>query len=166
MAPKRELTESLGNVLVVGACGFLGYHMVALVLDLSPKSKVFGIDLKTANRRIAKATYFDCDITDDATVRKIFSEVKPDVIIHTASAMIKDQAKKDLVWKVNVEGTNNLLKAAQENGVKAFVYTSSSSVTGGTENEYFNTDEKWPVIIGDDQPEYYTNTKVSLESFP
>lgn len=160
MAPAREISESLGNVLVVGACGFLGHHIVALVLDQAPKSKLFGIDLKTTVRRISGATYFDCDITDDALVQKIFSEVKPDVVIHTASALINLQKNKNLMWKVNVDGTNNLLKAAQENGTKAFVYTSSSSVTQGKENEYFNVDETWPVIIGDQQPEYYTNTKV------
>jgi len=153
--------ESLGNVLVIGGCGFLGHHLVALILDQYPKSKVSAIDLITTRNRLVGVSYHDCDITDASLVGKIFSETKPDVVIHTASALPNLQKNQELIWRVNVEGTHNLLKAAQESGVKAFVYTSSASVIQGTENEYRNVDEKWPVIIGEQQPEYYTNTKVS-----
>ena len=160
MATQEKEEESLGNVLVVGGCGFLGHHLVALILDQYPKSKVSAIDLRTTRNRLVGVSYHDCDITDTSLVEKIFSETKPDVVMHTASALPDLQKNKELIWRVNVDGTHNLLKAAQECGVKAFVYTSSASVIQGTENEYHNVDEKWPVIIGDQQPEYYTNTKV------
>ena len=160
MAFQEREAESLGNVLVVGGCGFLGHHVVALIIDQYPKSKVFAVDLRTTSNRLVGVSYHDCDITDASLVAKILSETKPDVVIHTASALPTLQKNKELIWRVNVDGTNNLLKAAQESGVKAFVYTSSASVIQGTENEYHNVDEKWPVIIGDQQPEYYTNTKV------
>jgi sterol-4alpha-carboxylate 3-dehydrogenase (decarboxylating) len=65
-----------------------------------------------------------------------------------------------VMLKVNVDGTNNLLKAAKEVGVKAFVFTSSASVIMDAVNDVVNADESWPVIVGDKQPEYYTHTKV------
>lgn len=67
--------------------------------------------------------------------------------------------------KVNVNGTNNLLKAAQDVDVKAFVFTSSASVIMDAENDLTNADERWPVIVGDAQPEYYTHTKVNENCF-
>lgn len=50
-----------------------------------------------------------------------------DVVYHLA-AIVSDWGSKEEFYKVNVEGTRNLLKASLENGVKRFVYLSTSSV--------------------------------------
>jgi sterol-4alpha-carboxylate 3-dehydrogenase (decarboxylating) len=68
------------------------------------------------------------------------------------------------MYKVNVDGTDNLLNVARETGVKAFVYTSSASVIMDKENDVINADERWPVISGKEQPEYYTHTKGLAET--
>jgi sterol-4alpha-carboxylate 3-dehydrogenase (decarboxylating) len=40
------------------------------------------------------------------------------------------------------------------------VYTSSASVILGATEPLVNADERWPIVAGDAQPEYYTTTKV------
>jgi sterol-4alpha-carboxylate 3-dehydrogenase (decarboxylating) len=153
--------SSLGHVAVIGGCGFLGYHMVNLILKQYPESKVSALDVRTTNRvDDSRVSYHNCDITDISSLTDLFQKIKPDVVIHTA-AIIPDLGVPDkVVYKVNVEGTKNLLKAAREADVKAFVYTSSSSVVIGNVDGVINADESWPVLTGKDQPEYYTATKV------
>lgn len=91
----------------------------------------------------------------------LFSQIKPDAVIHTASpnAFLKPEIHE----KVNVGGTKNLIKVSQDAGVKAFVYTSSASVVLDAKAELINADERWPIVAGDAQPEYYTTTKVSSQ---
>lgn len=151
---------SLGKILVVGGCGFLGSHIVNLLVERHPQTTVFVLDLRTSSNRNASPTvsYHDGDITDVEGMRELFQKLKPDGVIHTASPHFHlPPAVHD---KVNVEGTKNLVKAAQDAGVKAFVYTSSASVVLNPSTELVNADETWPMIMGDAQPEYYTTTKV------
>ena len=154
-------SPSLGKVVVVGGCGFLGSHIVSLLVKRYPQTQVSVLDLRTVANRHSSPTvsYHDGDITDFPAVKNIIGKIKPDAIIHTASPHfhLKNHALFD---RVNVDGTKNLVRAAQETGVKAFVYTSSASVILGKTGELVNADESWPMVTGDRQPEYYTTTKV------
>jgi sterol-4alpha-carboxylate 3-dehydrogenase (decarboxylating) len=156
-----QAIASLGTVLVVGGCGFLGSHIVKLIVKRHPKTQVAVLDLRTNSNRHASPTvsYHDGDITDAAAMKAVFSQVKPDAVFHTASPHF--DLKPEIHDKVNVGGTKVLLKAAQDAGVKAFVYTSSASVILDPATELINADERWPLVTGDAQPEYYTTTKVS-----
>jgi sterol-4alpha-carboxylate 3-dehydrogenase (decarboxylating) len=163
MALQDPFNGDLGHVVVVGGCGFLGHHIVSLLFSRHPKTTVSTLDLRTSRNRISnpKSFYYDCDITDLAALQQIFSKLKPDAIIHTASP-VAFGIPQSIMYKVNVDGTSNLLKVAQDAGVKAFVYTSSASVIMDAENDVINADERWPVVVGKDQPEYYTHTKVRI----
>lgn len=151
---------SLGKVLVIGGCGFLGSHIVSLIVKRHPQTQVSVLDLRTSSNRnlSSNVSYHDSDITNYDAVYAIISKIKPDAIIHTASPTAF--LAHDIHYKVNVEGTKNLVKAAQETGVKVFVFTSSASVILDPTKELINADETWPLVTGDKQPEYYTTTKV------
>jgi sterol-4alpha-carboxylate 3-dehydrogenase (decarboxylating) len=153
---------SLGHVNVVGGCGFLGHHIVKLLSTSHPQTRISVLDLRTSRNRIegSNISYHDCDITDEAAVNNLYSQLKPDVVVHTASPVFVGNTNEKLFYKVNVDGTNVLLKSAQENGVKAFVYTSSASVIMGKDPTLINANESYPVVAGKEQPEYYTTTKV------
>jgi sterol-4alpha-carboxylate 3-dehydrogenase (decarboxylating) len=155
-----ESPQSLGKVLVVGGCGFLGGHIVSLIVKRHPQTQVVVLDLRTNSNRHSSSTvsYHDGDITDLAEMRALFAQVKPDAIIHTASPHFN--LKPAIHDAVNVEGTKNLLKAAQDAKVKAFVYTSSASVILDATTDLVNANEEWPLVTGEAQPEYYTTTKV------
>ena len=52
---------------------------------------------------------------------------------------------RDKVFRVNVAGTRNMLVAAKDNGVEAFVWTGScTAVTDDMKYQYPNVDERWP----------------------
>lgn len=195
-APKSRPAVKLGTVLVVGGCGFVGSHIVDQLLNFPSESnaapsklldsrftfptlgsrfpkydtKVAVVDLRTVHNRFEGVEYHDGDITSPEAMLEVFRAVKPDVVIHTASPPMID-GDKELLRKVNVEGTRNLLQVAGgEAGdwggkCKAFVYTSSSSVVHDTQSNLINASEKWPYIRGKEQKEYYSETKVYFDHF-
>src|SRR5699024_10744809 len=81
---------------------------------------------------------------------------------HTASPVASGETKvaRDLYKKVNVGGTAAVVAACQAAKVKALVYTSSASVISDNESDLRNADERWHVIRGALQREYYSETKV------
>lgn len=151
----------LGRVLVVGGNGFLGHHVVNQALEKWTTSAVSSIDLRCEKNRNPSAVYKEVDITDSEKLLSAFEELKPDVVIHTASPAAADHTNaKDLFQKVNVDGTNCVIEACQKAGVKALVYTSSASVISNDVDDLYNADERFPVLTGDQQHSFYSDTKV------
>jgi sterol-4alpha-carboxylate 3-dehydrogenase (decarboxylating) len=165
MAPVPSLPKkSLGKVLVIGGCGFLGHHIVSLLVTSSSttSSQISVLDLHTSRNRRPESdnvAYFDGDITTLSSILPIFEKVKPDVVIHTASPTLAGGSKA-MYQKVNVEGTKCVIEACQKMGVTALVYTSSASVISDNSSDLINADERWPVIPPKAQTEYYSQTKV------
>ncbi|WEW58601.1 erg26, C-3 sterol dehydrogenase [Emydomyces testavorans] len=130
-------------------------------------AKVSVADLRTTNNRLPGADYYDADILSTESLLEVFRAVKPDVVIDTVSLML--EGNKELIYKVNVNGTRNLLEVAGGmkgdwgGKCKAFVYTSSSSVVHDTTSDLVHVDERWPKITGKLQKEYYTETKAFAE---
>jgi sterol-4alpha-carboxylate 3-dehydrogenase (decarboxylating) len=141
--------------LVTGGCGFVGAAIAralkargdqVIVLDLAPECPLEGVDY----RRV--------DITDKAAVDKACRGV--DTIIHNASIVHTKQNKQDVVWAVNLGGTENMLEAAQQNGVARFIYISSGSVVyEGKDIE--NGDESLPYSAVSQAP--YADSKIAAE---
>jgi sterol-4alpha-carboxylate 3-dehydrogenase (decarboxylating) len=116
------------------------------VLDLAQECPVEGVDY----RRV--------DITDKAAVAEACRGV--DTVIHNASIVHTKQNKQDVVWAVNLGGTENMLAAAQGNGVPRFIYISSGSVVyEGKDIE--NGDESLPYSSVSQAP--YADSKIAAE---
>jgi nucleoside-diphosphate-sugar epimerase len=141
--------------LVTGGCGFVGAAIAralkdrgdeVIVLDLAPECPVAGVD----HRRV--------DITDKAAVTEACRGV--DTVIHNASIVHTKQNKQDVVWAVNLGGTENMLEAARQNGVRRFIYISSGSVVyEGKDIE--NGDESLPYSSVSQAP--YADSKIAAE---
>jgi dTDP-4-dehydrorhamnose reductase len=109
------------KVIVTGVGGQLGHDVMNELKSRSIEG--IGTDIKPVYSGIAdgspvtKMPYFSLDITDrDAVISKI-SELKPDVIVHcaawTAVDLAEDEDKRDIVKKINVDGTRNIADAAK-----------------------------------------------------
>ena len=164
MAPPKQ--PSLGRVLVIGGCGFLGHHVVNLLLR-DWNCEVSVVDLKCQrNRRLASdgVVYVEADITDSDNLLKAFGRLKPDVVIHTASppAQGAGAIAKEIFYKVNVEGTRAVIAAFYNDTATTEIYTSSASVISDNKSDLINANEEYPVIRGKLQSEYYAETKVCL----
>lgn len=119
------------NVLVTGGAGFIGSHLTERLLELGCTVTVID-DLSegTWNNlpKHARLMTRKMSILDD--VSSVMKNI--DVVFHLA-ALPRLQRSIDeplATHNVNINGTLNLLLAAQKNKVKRFVFSSSSSVYG------------------------------------
>lgn len=167
--PPPFTVPPLGSVLITGGCGFLGSHIVGVLLakNHSPiNTQIHVLDLREPREPQSDVTYHTGDLTSSSSVRAVFEKIRPDIVIHTASPVFTssqgaDQKKiKEIYYKVNVEGTKTLLEESKRAGVKAFVYTSSASVASDNKTDLVNADERWNMVTGKQQTEFYTQTKV------
>lgn len=149
-SPWIERTDTR-TVLVTGGTGFLGSHIVDAVLEQHPEWKVTVLDKTPPTVSTLTAVYEVGDVTDVACVNAIVDKVRPDVIIHAAGLVPElagryGREQEARVFDVNVNGTRNMLVAAKNAGVGAFVWTGSCcAVTDDMRYQYANIDERWPV---------------------
>src|ERR1051325_9683449 len=143
------------NILITGGAGFIGSHLVDRLLSesdwritvvddfndfYSPSIKRDNIreHLKSPNYKLVEA-----DIRNYSAVQKAFAQTNFDCIVHIAARAGVRPSLKDprLYVETNINGTMNLLELARKNGVKQFVFGSSSSVYGVNEKVPFAEDD-------------------------
>ena len=126
-----SLTTDLGKVMVTGGSGFVGCNLVAELLERGHWVRSFDrVPSPMADHPRLETVVGD--ICDTEAVAAAVNGV--DTIFHTA-ALIELMGGKSVTeeyrkrsFGVNVEGTKNLVHAAQKAGVKRFVYTASNGV--------------------------------------
>lgn len=83
---------------------------------------------------VCSMPYVSLDITDPAAVERVLTEVKPDAVIHcaawTAVDLAEDDDKKELVRKINVDGTASIAKVCKQLDCK-MIYISTDYVFNG-----------------------------------
>jgi len=114
------------RALVTGACGFVGSHMVELLL--SRGYSVMATDKKLDGLSDASIVEFRVsDITDSETLKGLFDEV--DFVFHIAG-LFDYWAPYERLHRVNVGGTRNLCEVALDHDIESVVVWSSGSVYG------------------------------------
>ena len=119
------------NILVTGGAGYLGSHIVEILIK--KKFKVFIVDnLITGHRRLInkKAKFFKVDILQKDKIKKIINKNNIDSIIHLAANLIISEGEKkpNKYYKNNVIGTKKLLSACQNTFIKNFIFSSTAAV--------------------------------------
>jgi UDP-glucuronate 4-epimerase len=154
------------KILITGVAGFIGFHL-ALKLSKMKSYKVFGIDnlnnyydinLKKNRLNILKnqIQFSKINICNTNKLNHLFKKNKFDIVFHLAAqAGVRYSYKNpDAYFKSNLIGFQNIIQFSKKNGVKHFIYASSSSVYGNNVSlplkEYHKTDN--PVS-------YYAATK-------
>lgn len=116
------------RVLVTGATGFLGGHLIEKMAK-GPHVPVCAYRKGSDTRKVdglglEKASF---DLTDRASMLQALKGV--DAVVHLA-AYYTFTGRKETYEKVNVKGTGDLLDACREAGVKRFIYCSSTEAMG------------------------------------
>jgi len=113
------------NILITGAAGFIGSHVLRLMVLKYPKSNFVNLDLLTYAGNLENIkdiesavnyTFIKGDICDAALVKSIFEEHQIDGVIHLAAESHVDRSIEDPLAfiQTNVLGTVNLLNAAKQ----------------------------------------------------
>jgi len=127
------------KILITGGAGFIGSHVV--LAAVARGDEVVNLDALTyaanlANLRAVEGAknykFVRGDIRDQKLVSELFESEKFDAVLHLAAESHVDFSikKPDLFVETNVLGTQNLLDAARNFGVKKFVHISTDEVYG------------------------------------
>lgn len=147
------------KVLVTGANGFLGFHLVESLLRA-------GLPVVATSKGACRLpftghrlfTYASLDFTREKDVHLLMEKIRPDIVVH-AGALSKPDAceqNRELAYEVNVMGTSHLLKAASGTGGH-FIFLSTDFVFSGEKGMYREEDPTGPV-------NYYGETKCQAEN--
>src|SRR6266571_5085286 len=114
------------KVLITGATGLLGGHLIRELQQRGEEIRALVLPVENADKLVAQdVEIVRGDITDAASLKSAVKDVE--LVFHLAGMMG--------VWRpladyrlVNVNGSENLYKAAQQAEVRRYVHTSSHTV--------------------------------------
>lgn len=123
------------KVLITGINGFVGSALENSLNSLG--SKVFGISKSgSSNEQILKA-----DILDYSTIDKFIRDKGIQICFHLASKALVEEGQDDpyQTFKVNVDGTLNILESARKNKLEKVIIASTSHVYGKNKVPYIES---------------------------
>ena len=94
------------RALITGLRGFTGYYMARELTEAG--YRVFGTVLPGEE---TGPDIFTVDLCDRAAVAEVIEKVQPDVVAHLAGIAFVAHVNPELIYRVNVVGTRNLLEA-------------------------------------------------------
>lgn len=132
------------KILVVGGAGYIGSHMVKLLLRAG--HEVVTLDnLATGYRdAVTGGEFVHGDLTDRAGLDRVFERHAIDGVMHFASYIQVGEsvARPDIYYRNNFCNTLNLLDAMTAHGVRRFIFSSTAAIFG--EPDYVPIDEVHP----------------------
>jgi len=134
------------KVLVTGGAGFIGSHVVDMLIEAG--YEVVVVDNLSTGRKAninPQAKFYHTDICSE-DLRKVFELERPEVIDHHAAQIDVRRSMVEPTFDadVNILGGIRLLELAREFGVRKFIYISSGGAAYG-EPIYLPCDEKHPI---------------------
>ena len=164
------------NILVTGGAGFIGSHLVRLLVNKYQDYHIINLDALTYAGNLENLkdieneenySFVKCDVCDFKKVSQIFKDYEIDGVIHLAAESHVDRSIEDpfSFAKTNVMGTLNLLQVAKsywENNFdnKLFYHVSTDEVYGSLgKTGYFTEKTRY------DPHSPYSASKASSDHF-
>ncbi|MGZ8252344.1 MAG: UDP-glucose 4-epimerase GalE [Methylophilaceae bacterium] len=129
------------KVLVVGGAGYIGSHMVKMLVDQGHSVVTFDNLSSGFRDAVLGGEFVKADLADLAAIDRVFEEYKPEAVMHFASYIQVGESVQhpDKYYLNNFTNTLNLLNAMVKHDVKNFIFSSTAAVFG--EPEYVPIDE-------------------------
>src|SRR5439155_10823354 len=146
---------NMRSILITGGAGFIGSHLVDRLLKedgwqvtvIDDFNDFYDPSIKRTNvePHLSNSAFrlIEADIRDHDGLRQAFRASRFDCVIHLAArAGVRPSLKQPQLYvETNINGTLNLLELAREQGVKQFIFGSSSSVYGTNAKVPFSEDD-------------------------
>jgi UDP-glucuronate 4-epimerase len=143
------------NILITGGAGFIGSHLVDLLLAeggwrvtvVDDFNDFYDPSIKRANLRAHQQNeryqLVEADIRERNALAQAFASTNFDCIVHLAArAGVRPSLSRPALYvETNINGTLNLLELARSHGVPQFIFGSSSSVYGINSKVPFSEDD-------------------------
>ena len=153
------MSINVNNILVTGGAGYIGSHIVELLIKRKFKVIIYD-NLVTGRKRLInkKAKFIYGDIQNLKLLSKTIKNNNIDSIIHLAAYLniSESEKSKKKYYRNNIVGTLNLVKASKNTKVKNIIFSSSCSVYGNTKGSVSETHKLNP-------KSYYAFTKYKGE---
>ncbi|MEJ1156218.1 SDR family oxidoreductase [Microbacterium marmarense] len=117
------------RVLITGGAGFLGSHVAAALVAHPAVALVVAGDVRRPEHPIDSVVYDDCDVTREGSVAPLLQRHDIDVVVHLA-AIVSPGRDHEMEYRVDVDGSRNVLEACVAAGVKRIVVSSSGAAYG------------------------------------
>ena len=154
----EELIHNNKKLLVTGGAGFIGSNFIYLVLKERPDWKVVCVDSLTLVSNIGfldeafknpNFVFYKEDIRNKEGIFEIFEKECPDIVVNFAAESHVDNSINNpgIFFETNVLGTQVLLDACREYGIKRFHQVSTDEVYGDISLDDMDTkfDENSPL---------------------
>lgn len=160
---KKEVDLKQRTILVTGAAGFIGFHLIKKLYQNILHVKVVGIDnmndyydVRIKETRLSELRenkdfiFIKGSIADKTLIFEIFKKYKPQIVVNLAAqaGVRYSIMNPDVYIESNIIGFYNILEACRhsycnrEECVKHLVYASSSSVYGDNQKIPYSTADK------------------------
>lgn len=136
----------MSTIFLTGGTGFLGSYLVKELIE-----KGYSVKALRRNKKIPffidpsyfeKVHWVEGDILDVTILNEAMKGAN--AVIHAAATVSFHKADRGAMYKINVEGTANVVNAAIDNNIPRFVHVSSVAAIGRTSGgEEVTEEKKW-----------------------
>ena len=155
--------RSLNSILITGGAGYVGSVLVRKLVSLGYDVKVidslvFGNDGISSLINDKKIEFFNLDIRETEKISSIIQNI--DCVIHLAAIVGEPLCKKipDAAKQINEFATKNLVNICKNKKVKRFIFASTCSNYGSSQNVVNESSPVMPLSL-------YSECKVNSEKF-
>ncbi|HLI07207.1 MAG TPA: NAD-dependent epimerase/dehydratase family protein [Ktedonobacteraceae bacterium] len=147
----------MGKVLVTGAAGFLGGHLVDMLVERGDEVRAMTLPTEDATRlrALPGVEVVHGDLTDAESLKRAVQGVER---VYNVAAKTGPWGLEEVYRAINVQGVANLIHASMDAGVRRIVHTSSITVYGHHLHGIVTEDHPYHA---EDNP--YSRTKIAGE---
>lgn len=147
------------RILLTGASGLIGSYVLQYLLQQNINTNILVRDPAKFNSHISTdLNIYEGNVIDYETVQQAIKDC--DIVIHLAAYISAAEDNPAEFEKTNVDGTKNLLKAAVENNVEKFIFSSSLAAHQYLQHSIINEES---LIYPEKYFSKYAETKAKAE---